>query len=369
MHIVSILTSLTSGGAEMLVVNLSKEYVAKGHRSTIVTLSDAESVGNSAAMEATLRQRIIDEGGSVVSLRLGRSRNVVSGWWRMRRLMTALKPDVIHAHTARALLMLFAAANDTPVVLTHHNSRLSFSVSMFKVFDRVANAYVAISKEAEAIFTRHVSRMIAYIPNAASKSFTAKRPRMAARPKPIVLSVGAISAQKHYDLLIDVAFELKRRLSADALPSFLIAGGGADLEAMRTLAQERGVAEHVSFLGERSDIAGLMEDSDLYLNTSRYEGMPVALLEAMASGLPIVATHVAGNTELVEHEKNGLLCMLDKPCEIADAILRLLTDVDLYSACSSGAVEMSDSFSIEATANSHISLFECLVSGSVCKAR
>jgi glycosyltransferase involved in cell wall biosynthesis len=361
MHIVSILTSLTSGGAEMLVVNLNKEYVAQGHRSTIVTLADAQSVGNSAEMEAKLSQRIREEGGEFKSLNLGTSRGLIKGWSAMRKLLKTLKPDVIHAHTARALLMLYPAPGGAPVVLTHHNSHLSFNPRMFKLFDRIAKTYVAISKETETIFARHVRKPIAYIPNAASKSFAAKSPRSTPSAARQILSVGTISAQKHYDLLIETAAELKNRLPASNMPNFLIAGNGVDLEAMRALTREKQVADHVTFLGERSDIPDLMAASDLYLNTSRYEGMPVALLEAMASGLPIVATRVAGNTELVGHEENGLLCPLDEPAALAEAIIRMLSDTEFYGKCSTGAIRNAGNFSIETTANRHIALFERLI--------
>lgn len=358
MHIISILTSLTSGGAEMLVVNLNKEYAAAGHRSTVVTLADAHSVGNSPEMEAVLHQRIIDEGGEHISLRLGTSRNPLKGWRKMRKLVRQLNPDVIHAHTARALLMLTAHPGTAPVVLTHHNSKLSFPVAMFRIFDRIAAAYVAISKETEQIFSQNVRRPIAYIPNAAAKSFSASAPRARASANPQILSVGTISAQKHYDLLVDVAAVLKNRIDVGAMPKFLIAGNGADLENMRTMARDHDVVDHVHFLGERSDIAQLMQSSDLYLNTSRYEGMPVALLEAMASGLPIIATKVAGNTELVGHMENGLLCPLDDAKSLAEAILKLIDDDKLYRHCSAAAIARSKTFSIETTCANHIALYQ-----------
>lgn len=360
MHIVSILTSLTSGGAEMLVVNLNNEYVAKGHKSTVITLVDAVSVGNSAEMENTLHQRIIAGGGNHISLSLGTSRNPFSGWKKMRVLLQSLKPDVIHAHTARALLMLLANPVAAPVLLTHHNSKLSFPTYMFKLFDRVVAGYVAISKEAETIFARHVARSVTYIPNAASNSFTASAARKAPSPNKQVLSVGTISHQKHYDLLVEAAVVLKSQMPPSDLPHFLIAGNGVDLGTMRDLVQERGVADNVTFLGERSDIAALMAQSDLYLNCSRYEGMPVSLLEAMASGLPIVATRVAGNVELVLHEQNGLLCEPDNPTALGKGVMRLLSDEPLYHSCSQAAVKNAGNFSIEATAANHIALFEQL---------
>lgn len=360
MHIVSILTSLTSGGAEMLVVNLSKEYVANGHFSTVVALVDAKSVGNSSEMERSLRQRIVDDGGEFRSLQLGAARNPLQGWIRMRNLFASLQPDVIHAHTARALPMLYLRRKDIPVVLTHHNSLLGFSPHMFRLFDRIVGAYVAISKETETLFTRYARRPVAHIPNAASKNFTAAQPRNRIKGKSRILSVGAISAQKHYDLLIDVAANMRNLVSVNDAPIFQVAGGGADLDDMRALARAKGVGNNVLFLGERSDVAELMRNSDLYLNTSRYEGMPVALLEAMATGLPIVATRVAGNSELVVDGKTGLLCPLDKPAHIARAIARILDDDALYEACSREAIDLSRMFSIETTAERHLGLYGTL---------
>ena len=360
MHIVSILTSLTSGGAETLVVNLNREYIAKGHRSTIVTLADAASVGNSAAMEASMRDDVLEHGGAYVPMQLGRRRSAVKGWRVMRELLAKLKPDLLHAHTLRAVPMLWGATGRTPVVATHHNSHLGFSPLMFRLFDQMVSAYVAISKETEAILARHARRPVVHIPNAASKSFAGGKPRASICGAAQILSVGTISAQKHYDLLVDVAVAIRNRSLAKDMPLFRVAGNGIDLEAMRELARSKNVADRVQFMGERTDIAALMKESHLYLNTSRYEGMPITLLEAMASGLPIVATRVPGNTELVEEERNGLLAAQDEPEAIADAIERLIADAALYERCSRGAVEMSGNFSIEATADKHLALFERL---------
>lgn len=357
MHIVSILTSLTSGGAEMLVVNLSREYVARGHRSTVLTLTNAASVGNSDAMEAELRQKLTDDGAEHIGLELGRSRGMVKGWSRMRRLLARLRPDIVHAHTLRAVPMLYSPRAQVPIVATHHNSHLGFAPQMFRLFDRIVDSYVAISRESEAIIGRHARRPIAHIPNAASRTFTAGAPRGPLAHPPKILSVGTISAQKHYDLVVAVAASMRGRTASADMPCFLVAGGGTDVDAMRSLARKSGVSDHLSFLGERSDVAELMQEADIYLNTSRYEGMPVTLLEALASGLPIVATRVPGNVELVEEGRNGLLCTLDRPEEIAGAIDRLASDGALYAHCSRGALDMSANFSIEATATRHLDLF------------
>ena len=239
MRICSILTSLTSGGAENLVVNLSACFAAGGHKPVILTLSDAVDVGNSAEMEAGMTQRIEDASGKVHSLSLHNRRNILAGVKAMRRALAEISPDIVHAHTARALPMLAFAGISAPIVLTHHNSRLSFPPKMFLLFDRIASAYIAISSECLDLCRAHGSRPVVHIPNAASVDFAASAPRNNIHERPKILSVGAISDQKNYLLLVAVAAELKRKWPGPAatVPQFRIAGNGPDIGKLRTLVE------------------------------------------------------------------------------------------------------------------------------------
>jgi glycosyltransferase involved in cell wall biosynthesis len=341
----------------MLVANLSAQFSAAGHESTVVTLCDAIQLGNSSEMEAKLRQQIEDARGRVISLGLGRNRNPVRGLLAVRRAMRQIQPDIIHAHTARALPMLAIKFGQAPVVLTHHNSRLSFHPALFKVFDRLVCSYVAISHEARQTQEAFAHKPIAYIPNAAGAHFVAGEPRKGPSLPAQIISVGAISDQKNYDLLIDVAHAFRERRSAVPTPVFMVAGGGSDIERLRSRVQGLGLTGNVQFMGERSDIPELMRSSDLFLNTSHYEGMPVSVLEAMAMALPIVATEVAGNIELVRHGKNGLLAPIDKPGAIAAAIEDILCNRERYSEFSARSLEEGQRYLINNTAQMHLDLY------------
>ncbi|WP_379923344.1 glycosyltransferase [Erythrobacter sp. R86502] len=363
MRTCSIVNSLTTGGAEVLVCALTQEFARVGDQPLVIALCDAETVGNSAETEARMIREITSAGGTFRSLRLSAKRNPVVGALRLKRVMKDFAPDVVHAHTVRALPMLALSSMTTPTVLTHHNTRLPFPPWLFTIFDRMTDSYVAIGADVEAILRRFVGKPVVRIPNAANRSFKAGNPRAIAGHPSAVLSVGAISRQKNYDLLIDVAAALKSIQHPRSSFRFLVAGGGPDLEQMRARTQQRGLDDIVEFLGERSDVPHLMANSDIYLNVSLFEGMPLTLLEAMASGLPIVATDVPGNRELVEEGFNGLMVPLGNAAAIAEKIMRMVEDSNLYQRLSIGAIARSGAFSIERTATLHRNLYRELVAG------
>jgi glycosyltransferase involved in cell wall biosynthesis len=173
--------------------------------------------------------------------------------------------------------------------------------------------------------------------------------------------VGALSEQKNYGLLIEAARQLRHGSYPFEMPIFQIAGHGAAIEELRGRVKEYGLGDAVRFLGERPDIESLMAQSDIYLNTSVYEGMPVALLEAMAMALPIVATDVAGNRELVHDGKGGLLCELGNPAALAEGLAYLIRDEELYRRMSRASLAQSEKYSLAGTARRHIELYDSLI--------
>nr|WP_281372531.1 glycosyltransferase family 4 protein [Novosphingobium hassiacum] len=351
---------MTSGGAETLVANLSEEYSRAGHESLVVALCDAAALGNTPAAEARLKAQIEASGGRFESLNLPAGRPLLAGSFRLRRVLRDFMPDVIHAHTARALLMMMAKGIATGAVLTHHNSVLCFSPVMFRLFDRIVDGYVAISHGTREILDRNCRRPVTSIANAPGKGFALAAPRTRSGSPLQVLSVGAISEQKNYPLLVETARALRDGGMVSPLPIFTIAGTGAQLEHLRTQVAAARLQNNVRFVGERNDVATLMRDADLYLNTSRYEGMPIALLEAMAMALPIVATDVAGNCELVASGSNGLLAA-PSAVRLAEAITHIASDHQLYATLSAGALDSAREYSISSVASRHLALYQNLV--------
>lgn len=117
---------------------------------------------------------------------------------------------------------------------------------------------------------------------------------------------------------------------------FLWIGDGEDKDALEKRALANGLT-NIIFVGFQKDIASMLSKADAYLSTSRHEGLPFALLEAFSLGLPVVASDVVGNNEVVEHHKNGFLYELGKPEQAAEYLLQLIRNKEQYQAFSAQA--------------------------------
>jgi glycosyltransferase involved in cell wall biosynthesis len=359
MDICSVITSFTTGGAEMLVCNLSRNFVAAGHQASVVALSHAEAVGNSPDSETQIQARLRENGVDATILGLDGRRSMLKGRRALGRYLEQKRPDVLHLHTARATLMAGLSGTNVPLILTHHNSRLSFSRHLYKVFDQFVFAYVGISPTCASQTRRHARRPVRLILNGADVSRAARAPRTAPGERPTIIAVGTISDQKNYSALVAAAKCLVPLLaSANREFTLQIIGGGEGLSELEELVKKEELEGEIDLLGVRSDVPDLLKAADLFVNSSRYEGLSVATIEALMSGLPVIATDVPGNRDIVDDGENGLLVAQGDPARFAGAIAKALLDHELYSNLSSGALNSSKNFTLERCAEEHLALYE-----------
>jgi glycosyltransferase involved in cell wall biosynthesis len=146
---------------------------------------------------------------------------------------------------------------------------------------------------------------------------------------PVVLTVGRLEEQKGVTHLLQGA-----ALVLQSFPScqFLIVGDGSERRSLEAQADSLGIANSVRFVGARGDLPGLYRASSVFVLASLWEGMPNALLEAMAASLPVVATSVEGSREIVEDHRTGLLVPRANGEELAKAICVLLSDHKLATS-------------------------------------
>ncbi len=140
---------------------------------------------------------------------------------------------------------------------------------------------------------------------------------------PRILSVGRVVYQKGYDVALDALFGLK-----DLEWEWHIVGDGPHLHALRALLEKYGLEDRVHFMGWEAPDQVKLEyaQANLFLHPSRHEGMPNAILEAMATGLPVIATQIAGNEELVLDGITGLLVPNEDSGALGVALRQLLVE-------------------------------------------
>ena len=179
--------------------------------------------------------------------------------------------------------------------------------------------------------------------------------------KVVLLCVANFRRAKGHEVLVEVVDRLRRR----GVDFHLWLVGDGEL---RSLIERRvrflGLSDSVLFFGRRTDIPDILSDSDIFVLSSYWEGMPGAVMEAMASGLPVVATRVGGIPELVRDGETGFLVSPGDPDAFLEPVLRLIMDPGLrYSMGEAGRVRIVKHFSIDEKVRELEEVYESLVWG------
>lgn len=164
------------------------------------------------------------------------------------------------------------------------------------------------------------------------------RAELGVQDEPVLVNVGRFDHGKGQDVLVEA---LPSILSHHPRTQLVLVGDGVCRPAVEGAARRLGVADHLHFLGTRSDIGAVLAGADIFVVASLTEGFGLAVLEAMAKGLPVVAAHTEINavTEFVEHERSGLLVAGLDAAAMAEAVVRLLGDGELRPRLARGAVD------------------------------
>jgi glycosyltransferase involved in cell wall biosynthesis len=191
------------------------------------------------------------------------------------------------------------------------------------------------------------------LPGAAGRA--AARARLGVDGELVIGIVAALERRKGHDVL------LRALATLDGAPRWrcLVCGGGSQHEALQRLAADLGIAARVRFMGEQPQVADVLAALDVFVMPSRHEGLGVAVLEAMAMSLPVIASAVGGIPEAVKPRETGLLVPPDDPAALAAALNELLLDVEKAKRMGvAGRERVLAEFSMEEMASRYERLYD-----------
>lgn len=276
---------------------------------------------------------------------------------RVRRLVKSKRVNLIHAHLPQGVLV--STLSSLPVVYTLHGVGIRFPPSMYRwVLDRLVRIYVTISTAQNTLLRPVVRRPVALIPNGVDLSgFSAERSGDSADSGAVrLVFVGRFVREKNVPGLLRSLALLQRRNWMLSL-----AGDGPERVQLEALSSELGLDSQVTFLGPVTDVAGLLARSDVFVMSSISEGMPIALLEATAAGLPVVVTDVGGCAEVVEQVGHGIVVPPNSDSAYASALRQLIDDAELRTSFAESSASGALHYSIERCADQHLALYRELI--------
>jgi len=315
-------------------------------------------------------------GWPVHDLRVGRRIYAGSGLAGLLRLtgrVRRFRPHVVHGYLfgPNLFAVLAGAWCGVPVRAVAKRNVDAFETprqaAVQRFTHRRATHVTAVSETvARTVEAMGVPRArITVIPNgvdvARFEGVTPDRAALGGNGTPLIGSVGCLEARKDYGTLLEALGELRRR-GVDYRAALV--GEGRERGALESRAAALGISDRVRFLGERPDIERLLPAMDLFVLSSREEGIPNALLEAMAAGRPSVATAVGGTPEVMTDGVTGWLVPAQQPPALADALADAIAHPDEAAKRGNAARRHARAdLSIDTMARRHEAFYEAAVGG------
>lgn len=330
MKVLHIISSGGMYGAEAVILNLSRTLNECGHRSALGVFSNSSNPNLQLHENATregIESHLIPCKGQI-------DWSVAAG---IRELVAGMGADVVHAHGYKADVYVYFALRGTrtPMVSTCHNwLKDGLLVSVYGGVDRfVLRQYARIVAVSDEVKQRLLRAGVA------EEKIRQIRNGIDLRPFADAISSDSLGGVREGGLRVGWVGRLSREKGADVFlraaayvlaevpgARFVVVGEGPDRDKLELLVDELGIREAVSMVGRRDDMPSVYAALDLMVSSSRQEGLPMAILEGMASRLPLVATAVGDVPTVVMDGRTGVLVPAEDVDALATGILGLLRD-------------------------------------------
>jgi glycosyltransferase EpsD len=308
---------------------------------------------NNLNVKSGLELKYVDKYYDIPFERMPLSFSNIKAYFKLKKIINKNDYDILHCNTPTAGILTRIAARKkkirAKVIYTAHGFHFfskapikfwAFYYPIERMMARITDALITINEEdykrakqfklkknGELHHLKGLGIDIKNFPRQTQESKTSEREKYGIRKNDyVIFSVGELNKNKHQDLVIKAVNELKRDLVNIKL---IIAGNGPMEEKYKRLIKNLNIEDKVIFTGYTRDISALMQASDVFVSSSKREGLPISVLEAMATGLPMVVTDCRGNRDLVKNGINGLLTDVYDYKEMVKAIKRVYYNKDL----------------------------------------
>lgn len=313
MKIMYCITSSSWGGAQLHVFELCKGQIKRGNEVIFVVgskgplLNKIKSInGVKIILLSSLRREISPL-------------NDIRAIFELRSLIKDERPNILHLHSSKAgtlgRLACIGLRKQTKVIFTVHGWAFtdgvpsSFKRFVYRLVERYVSSlttlFICVSEYDKRIGLRdrvltNKSNVVvihngSYKPDKNDINFSVHKPLR-------LVMVARFSEQKNQELLINAMSKIDKDLWY-----LTFVGGGNTLSQCKKLVNKLGLSSNIKFVGFKEDVSPYLVRNDVYILTSFYEGLPISIIEAMSYGLPIIASNVGGNSELVKNNVNGYL--------------------------------------------------------------
>lgn len=292
--------------------------------------------------------------------------NNIEAYKKVIELINEYRYEFIHCHTPIGSVIARCAAHKThtPVIYTAHgfhfykgaplkNWLIYYPVEKF--LSRWTDLLILINKEDYDRAKLFRAKEVFFVPgvgidlnkfNTVKIDKNEKKKQLGIQEDEfMILSVGELIPRKNHEIVIKALSVLNQRKQLDNI-KYVICGQGGYKEHLEKLAKDLEVEKYVHFLGYRSDISEICKCSDLFVFMSYQEGLSVALMEAMASGIPIVCSNIRGNNDLIANEVNGLMPNNTSE-DLASAIIKMKENPSFRENMASAALKSIKKYDIE----------------------
>ena len=349
--------SLATGGAEKFAVDLAIQLNQKGYKVIVVqTRQNIESFLKKALLNLNIRVEDIS------------GRSYIEMLNKQIEFFKKEKPDIVHANTGSILhIMLACLICKIPkrIYTVHNEAKLLYGKSFIKkgiykmAFSFFKFTPVAICQTVKETLINDMkinNDRIPVVNNGVDiKRFSPNFTRCDRGEEIKIISVGTLYWIKNQEMIIRTIANIHNQQKRVSLT---LLGDGENRTSIEKLIFDLNAESYIFVPGKKKDVENYLRNSDIYVSASKTEGLPLSILEAMACGLPVVATNAGGTKDIVKNNINGYVVPIDGTREFEQSIIELINNTDRRKKFSKESRKIAEDWSIENCIKGYVTLYE-----------